>query len=45
MVYLNTVVYFWQFGDEIPIGQPKAIIIVDLVTQGKEQDQSSIQAS
>lgn len=27
------VVYFWQFGDEIPIGQPKVVIIEDLVEQ------------
>jgi hypothetical protein len=29
------VVYFWQLGDELPIGQPKAIIIDDLVAQAQ----------
>lgn len=27
------IVYFWQFGDEIPIGEPKVVIIEDLVEQ------------
>lgn len=29
------IVYFWQFGDELPIGQPKAVIIEDLVAQAE----------
>jgi Protein of unknown function (DUF1264) len=43
------VVYFWQFGDELPIGQPKAIIIEDLVAQaeagGQDQGQNATQPS
>lgn len=29
------VVYFWQLGDELPIGQPKAIIIEDIIKQAE----------
>src|ERR687898_2220997 len=33
------VVYFWQYGDEIPIGEPKAVIIGDIVKQSEQQQQ------
>jgi Protein of unknown function (DUF1264) len=33
------VVYFWQLGDPLPIGQPKAIIIQDIVKQAEHQEQ------
>jgi uncharacterized protein involved in high-affinity Fe2+ transport len=29
------VVYFWQLGDELPIGQPKAIIIEDIIDEAE----------
>src|ERR687897_1721655 len=29
------VVYFWQYGDELPIGEPRAIIIEDIVEQAE----------
>ncbi len=29
------VVYFWQLGDDLPIGQPKAIIIDDLIKEAE----------
>lgn len=45
------VVYFWQLGDELPIGQPKAIIIEDLIKQaenlsevGKGNDNNATQS-
>lgn len=31
------VVYFWQYGDELPIGEPRAIIIEDIVEQAQQQ--------
>lgn len=31
------VIYFWQFGDELPIGEPTAIIIEDIVEQAENQ--------
>src|SRR5918993_4725357 len=31
------VVYFWQLGDPLPIGEPTAIIIEDIVTQAEQQ--------
>lgn len=31
------VVYFWQYGDELPIGEPKAVIIEDIVEQAEQQ--------
>jgi hypothetical protein len=35
------VVSFWQYGDELPIGEPKAIIIIieDIVEQAERQQQ------
>jgi hypothetical protein len=33
------VVYFWQYGDKLPIGEPKAIIIGDIVEQAEKQQQ------
>jgi hypothetical protein len=33
------VVYFWQYGDELPIGEPKAVIIGDVVEQAEKQQQ------
>ena len=33
------VVYFWQYGDELPIGEPRAIIIEDIVEQAEGQQQ------
>jgi hypothetical protein len=35
------VVYFWQLGDPLPIGQPTAIIIEDIVTQAEQQENGS----
>jgi Protein of unknown function (DUF1264) len=35
------VVYFWQLGDLLPIGQPKAIIIEDIVEQAEQQQNST----
>ena len=34
------VIYFWQFGDELPIGEPTAIIIEDIVEQAENQQQN-----
>jgi hypothetical protein len=34
------VVYFWQLGDSLPIGQPTAIIIEDIVEQAEQQQQN-----
>jgi hypothetical protein len=31
------VVYFWQYGDELPIGEPRAIIIEDIIEQAEGQ--------
>jgi hypothetical protein len=31
------VVYFWQLGDPLPIGEPTAIIIEDIITQAEQQ--------
>jgi hypothetical protein len=33
------VVYFWQYGDELPIGEPKAVIIEDIVEQAEQEQQ------
>jgi hypothetical protein len=33
------VVYFWQYGDKLPIGEPKAVIIGDIVEQAEQQQQ------
>jgi hypothetical protein len=33
------VVYFWQYGDQLPIGEPKAVIIGDIVEQAEQQQQ------
>jgi hypothetical protein len=33
------VVYFWQYGDELPIGEPTAVIIEDIVEQAEGQQQ------
>jgi len=33
------VVYFWQYGDELPIGEPRGIIIEDIVEQAEGQQQ------
>ena len=35
------VVYFWQYGDELPIGEPKAVIIGDIVKQSEQQQQQN----
>jgi hypothetical protein len=35
------VVYFWQYGDELPIGEPKAVIIGDIVQQAEQQQQQN----
>jgi hypothetical protein len=35
------VVYFWQYGDELPIGEPKAVIIEDIVAQAEQQQKNS----
>jgi hypothetical protein len=32
------VVYFWQYGDELPIGEPR-VIIEDIVEQPEGQQQ------
>lgn len=31
------VVYFWQFSDPLPIGEPKAVIIPNIVEQAEQQ--------
>src|SRR5918994_1023361 len=33
------VVYFWQYGDKLPIGEPKAVIIEDIVEQAEQEQQ------
>lgn len=33
------VIYFWQYGDELPIGEPTAVIIEDIVEQAEGQQQ------
>jgi hypothetical protein len=33
------VVYFRQYGDQLPIGEPKAVIIGDIVEQAEQQQQ------
>ncbi|MGD1838865.1 MAG: DUF1264 domain-containing protein [Nitrososphaeraceae archaeon] len=33
--------YFWQLGDEFPIGEPKVIMIEDLVKAAEEQNQNN----
>ncbi|HEU4445800.1 MAG TPA: DUF1264 domain-containing protein [Nitrososphaeraceae archaeon] len=35
------VVYFWQLGDPLPIGQPTAVIIEDIVEQAEQQQNST----
>jgi hypothetical protein len=35
------VVYFWQYGDKLPIGEPKAIIIGDIVEQAEQQQEQN----
>jgi len=35
------VVYFWQYGDELPIGEPKAVIIGDVVEQAEQQQEQN----
>ena len=35
------VVYFWQYGDKLPIGEPKAIIIGDIVKQAEQQQEQN----
>jgi Protein of unknown function (DUF1264) len=35
------VVYFWQYGDQLPIGEPKAVIIGDIVEQAEQQQQQN----
>ena len=35
------VVYFWQYGDELPIGEPKAVIIGDIVKQAEQQQEQN----
>ena len=35
------VVYFWQYGDELPIGEPKAVIIGDIVEQAEQQQEQN----
>ena len=37
------VVYFWQLGDPLPIGQPRAIIIEDIVEQAEQQQNKTAQ--
>jgi hypothetical protein len=34
------VIYFWQFGDELPIGEATAIIIEDIIEQAENQQQN-----
>ena len=35
------VVYFWQYGDKFPIGEPKAVIIGDIVEQAEQQQKQN----
>jgi hypothetical protein len=35
------VVYFWQLGDPLPIGEPTAVIIEDIVEQAEQQQNST----
>lgn len=35
------VVYFWQLGDPLPIGEPTAVIIEDIVEQAEQQQNMS----
>src|SRR5215204_1920521 len=35
------VVYFWQYGDELPTGEPKAVIIGDIVKQAEQQQEKN----
>ena len=35
------VVYFWQFGDPLPIGEPKAVIIPNIVEQAEQQQHNA----
>jgi len=35
------VVYFWQYGDKFPIGEPKAVIIGDIVKQAEQQQEQN----
>jgi uncharacterized protein DUF1264 len=35
------VVYFWQYGDKLPIGEPKAVIIGDIVKQAEQQQEQN----
>ena len=35
------VVYFWQYGDQLPIGEPKAVIIRDIVEQAEQQQEQN----
>jgi uncharacterized protein DUF1264 len=37
------VVYFWQLGDPLPLGQPTAIIIQDIVEQAEQQENKTAQ--
>jgi hypothetical protein len=37
------VVYFWQLGDPLPIGQPTAIVIQDIVEQAEQQQNKTAQ--
>jgi hypothetical protein len=33
------VVYFWQYADELPIGEPKVVIIEEVVEQAEQEQQ------
>jgi hypothetical protein len=35
------VVYFWRYGDKLPIGEPKAVIIEDIVEQAEQQQEQN----
>jgi hypothetical protein len=35
------VVYFWQLGDPLPIGEPKAVIIPNIVEQAERQQHNA----
>jgi hypothetical protein len=35
----SKVVYFWQYADDLPIGEPKAVIIEDIVEQTEQEQQ------
>lgn len=37
------VVYFWQLGDPLPIGEPTAVIIEDIVEQAEQQQNRTAQ--